>query len=367
MQHLLMRGEPVKNIRVLDLTPPTREDVKAAGVAYIRTDVTDAASVVSAVESPWPDGSHMLPLTVFHCAAYINPAERKALFLSRYIQVNIEGTRNVVEAAQKAGASVFIATTSAAVGSIRPHYFPWPWRRLGRGVVQSLGNADPPHGYDAPLEAYPSCYSWSKAQMERLVLNANSATFLTGAIRPGYAVIGPGPELKSNILLGYLKDRGSPTWLFNTVQSYVNAQNVSVGHLAFEAALLRGDTVAGKAYCVADPNPPVRGANIYRALETLAHPSTPISFPHIPFLPLLGVAYLVELYTVIRKLYAPFLPPVTGDLAVLQPGVLQVCTFHLAVSDQRARGEIGYLAPISTLQGCALLVLAWNESIEKRA
>jgi len=366
--HLLMRGEDQASIRILDLSPPKRKEVTDYNINYIQTDVSDPEAVKKAVNATWPDRTKSLPLTVFHCVGYINPCDRVSDFLGPYIKVNIHGTENVLKAAQAAGASCFIATSSASVGLKPPTYFPWPWQRWPKDVWQFIPNAEP-STLTGPLESYGSCYAWSKAQAENLVLQSNnpSAGFLTGAIRPGHAIYGHGVENSSSLTWDYLRRGGSPSWIRYVAANFVNCQNVSIGHLAYEDALIRKKNSGGKGYCVTDPNPPIRYGLLYETLSALAHPLTPIAFPYIPHINMLLLAYAIEAYQLLQHRYLSALPKITGDVAMIQPAMFNMCTLHVIYTDTAAQEEIGYRAPIKTLEGFVLAVLDWNKKIEEKA
>lgn len=369
-----MRGEDAQAIRIVDLSRPTRKEVtENKQVGYIQTDITDVDAVSKAFNAPWPQRVGSLPLTVFHCAALISPYDRHKDFLPIYVKVNINGTANVIKAAQGAGASCFIATSSASVGLKKPNYFGWPWQsRAETRTWQFAPNAEPPsEPRNDSIAPYGSCYAWSKAQAELLVRRAHdkSSRFLTGAIRPGHAIYGHGVENPSSVTWDYLRRGGSPSWIGNCVANFVAAQNVSIGHLAYENTLLRDPEKGGKAFCVTDPNPPIRYQDLYTVLTTLAHPSTPVAFSYIPHMPILLLSYLVEWYRLLRHRHqwlSALLPPVTGDLAFVQPAVSNLCALHVVYTDTAAQEEIGYRAPMGTLEGFMLAVLDWNSKIEEK-
>jgi len=367
VEHLLMRGEDPAAIRVLDLNEPETRKLLESGGSFVKTDVTNKESIARAFEQAWPNHVRTLPLTVFHTVAYINPSDRNAAFLLPYVSVNIEGTRNILNAAQKAGADCFVATSSASVGLRIPSYFPWPWQRWPKDIYQFLPNADPTSP-DLPLGSYGTCYAWSKAQAEKLVRLANNDEFRTGVIRPGHGIYGHGVENPNSLTWQYLSRGGSPTWLYNVVAHFVSAENVSIGHLAFEDALLKKDSrVGGNAYCVLDPNPPIIYADLYRALLILAHPATPIKFPKVPHIVMLFMAYGLEQYHLLRNKFLPSLPALSKDLTFLQPAVFNVSALHIVYTDTAAQNDIGYRAPISTLEGFALAMREWNEKVEAKA
>lgn len=363
-----MRGEDPAAIRIIDLTPTKRTEAIEANIDFVKTDVTDDDAVSKAFKKPWPKHVESLPLTVFHCVAYIRAADRHSAFVPLYQKVNIIGTKNVLEAAQAAGASCFIATSSASNAARVPSFWPAPWTRWSKDIYQLLPNAEPA-SLDAPLSSFVGCYSWSKAQAEKLVRSANNpeANFYTGCLRPAHAIYGHGVENPSSITWDYLRRGGSPTWIAGVVSNFVNAQNVSIGHLAYENAILNKTNPGGKAYCVTDPNPPLQYSHLYETLITCAHPLTPISFKPVPHIMMLLISYMVEAYVLLRHYYLPFLPPVDGDLTFLQPATFQLCTVNLVFTDTDAQKEIGYRAPIDSKEGFALAVVDWNKKIEENA
>lgn len=376
VQHLLMRGESAQAIRIVDLSRPTRKEVtENKDIGFVATDITDADAVSKAFEAPWPQPVASLPLTVFHCAALISPRDRHPIFLPKYEKVNVQGTENVLKAAQRAGASCFISTSSASVGLQTPNYFGWPGPDgTATKTWQLSPNAEPSaralaaKTYSA--SGYGSCYAWTKLQAERMVRAAHdpSTGFLTGSIRPGHAIYGHGVQNPSSVTWDYLRRGGSPTWLSHCVANFVAAQNVSIGHLAYENTLLLHPERGGQGFCVTDPNPPIRYQDLYHALTLLAHPSTPVAFPYIPHMPLLLLSYFIEAYNVLQTQYlAGVLPALgNGDLSFVQPAVSSLCVMHIVYTDTAAQETIGYRAPITTLEGFMLAVRDWNDRAEEK-
>lgn len=52
---------------------------------------------------------------------------------------------------------------------------------------------------------------------------------------------------------------------------------------------------------------------------------------------------------------------------MIQPAMFNMCTLHVIYTDTAAQEEIGYRAPIKTLEGFVLAVLDWNKKIEEKA
>jgi nucleoside-diphosphate-sugar epimerase len=190
--HLLQRGESPESIRIVDFVPPKRADMKtgqAAKVNYVQADITSEESIRAAFDRPWPRSVERLPLSVMHTAAIINFTDRARTLLHKVNAVNLTGTANVLSAAKRAGADIFVATSSASVALKPVSYWIWPWQRNPKNFFQIVGAVDA----RAPLRdhrEYFGNYAVSKAHAEKLVLTANSDAFRTGCIRPANGIYG---------------------------------------------------------------------------------------------------------------------------------------------------------------------------------
>ena len=383
VQQLLLRGEDPKAIRIFDLRSPTRRDILDNKVGFTQTDVTSPTSVSAAFNesADWSRSTAKLPLTVFHCVAFIGASDRHPLALDTYLLVNTEGTSNVLQAAQFAGCDIFIATSSGSISLTPPTYLPLIPRLTPKDYLQFLPNAEPiQHHLLSPLEAFGSCYAFSKARAEHLVRSANHppSNFRTGCIRPAHAIYGHGVENINSVSYDYLRRGGTPTWLAGVVTHFVDARNVSLGHLWYEDALLKEaagektgkECVSGKAYAITDPNPPATYGDLYRLFTLLAHPSTPCNFPAVPPIPLLLVAYVVEAYSLLLRRWGgvlgKVLPAPKGDLAALQPAIYYMCTAHFIYDDEMAIRELGYRGAVGTLRGLLDSVVEWNGKVEAK-
>jgi nucleoside-diphosphate-sugar epimerase len=211
VEHLLLRGEDPAAVRIADLLPPRRELALKNKVKYCKTDIRDRSSVDSVFATPWPAQVAKLPLTVLDTVALIHAGHRSPDYLDMYMQVNVDGTRNVMTAARAAGADIFIATSSASV-TIKPSTFLFPpWQKRPRHHVQISVNADP-QPLDK-LENFAGCYAYTKALAEKLVTDADDPEggFRTGAIRPGHTIYGHGDENPQAVFFDYLRKGGLPT------------------------------------------------------------------------------------------------------------------------------------------------------------
>lgn len=199
MLQLLQRGQSPESIRVVDFHAPSRADMlsgPATRVGFVQTDIASEALVEAAFAQPWPSSVASRPLTVFHTAAVIRPSERSPYLYERCARVNVGGTANLLSAARRHGADVFIATSSAVV-AVRPaRFFIPPWRHEPDDWVQVYGEED----FDAPMRPHSeffSNYAITKAVAERLVCGLNAEGFRTGCIRPGNNVYGQKKDVSS--------------------------------------------------------------------------------------------------------------------------------------------------------------------------
>lgn len=207
--HLLARGEDPEAIRILDLQRPS-EDIMSRGVAYVKTNVTDEAAVSDAFSQKWPLTVPHLPLTVFHTAAVIRPSDRLKMFLPLCWKVNVDGTKNVLNAAKQAGATCFVATSSGSVGVHRANFWIAPWTRRSKDLVQVLADSTPlPKEHDQ----FFGNYAVTKIEAERIVCAADSkdSNFRTGCIRPTNGIYGVGADSSATITGMYLRRGENPT------------------------------------------------------------------------------------------------------------------------------------------------------------
>lgn len=158
--------------------------------SFVKTDVTDPASIRAALATPWPSHSSTeADITLFHTAANIRASERDKRLLDLSTKVNVEGTRNMLDAAKEAGnISIFIYTSSSSVGVQNTRFLLWPWERQPKHMVQYMSDSDPINS-PRPHAEYTGNYSYSKHLADQLVrdadmdLTSTGRPFRTGALR----------------------------------------------------------------------------------------------------------------------------------------------------------------------------------------
>ncbi|KAI1456619.1 NAD(P)-binding protein [Annulohypoxylon moriforme] len=369
---LLARGQPPESIRILDFRKPSRPDMTsgpASLVDFAQTDISSAEATLAAFSKPWPSSVKDLPLTVFHTAAIIVPSERSMLSYERVKRVNIDGVRHVLAAARKVGADVFVSTSSASVAYRPVRYWGNPFRRYPENYWQVIDDSD----FDRlirPHAQFFGNYAHAKGVSERLISEANEDAFRTGVVRPANGIYG---SSYGDQVVGMCLRAGTvPSWMRNVVQNFVHVGHVSLAHLLFEEALIRGSDgkgrmpgCAGRPFTVTDGGPPPLFDDFYKLLKTTAE--TPrIEIVYLQPAVMLVLAHIVEWIDLASRL--PVLgwvvPRPKGDLAFLQPATFSAST-HLLATDAEARrsveeGGIGYAPIHDTMEGMCQQVLDWN-------
>ncbi|QDS68357.1 hypothetical protein FKW77_010723 [Venturia effusa] len=368
--HLLARGQSPESIRLVDSRPPVRKDYldneAARKIQFCQTDITSNTSTNEAFDKPWPKSVAHLPLTVIHTAAVINASERAKSLLYRCLTVNLDGTINVLSAAKRSGADVFIGTSSGSV-DMRPVDF-WipPWTKWPRRFVQTIGHVDT----SAPLrphEEYFGNYAVSKAAAEKAIIEANSPNLRTGVIRPTHGIYGHSTD---HTLGTYMHMSKVPSWVSPIVQNFVYSKNVSVAHLQLEAALTLptpSPKAAGKSYVITDPNPAISYGDMYTIIPTIANSS--FELQKLPPIPIFLLSYLIEAYTLFQHALpaslGKLLPTLPPDIVQLQPTLFNIANCHLIADDSDARksveeGGLGYKGICTTLEAMCMQIREWN-------
>jgi nucleoside-diphosphate-sugar epimerase len=304
IEELRDRGEIV---RALARTPGAEKRVSDHGAVPVPGDLADGTALV--------DGMRGAELVV-HAAAKITGGLRD---LDEFYRVNVEGTRAVLDAARLAGVPRLVYVSSEQV-------------LLGQ---RPLVDADETWPYPA---RHANPYAATKAEAERLLLDANTAELATVAIRPRM-VWGLGDQTMLPTLVTVARSRRF-RWIDGGrhLTSTTHVRNVVEGILA---AAERGR--GGQAYFVTDGQP-----TIFRefAAELLATQGVPEPTGEIP-------RWLAMAAANATSAAWRFLPlpgePLFDPLTVRVVG--EICT----VLDGKARRELGYEGRVSRAEGLAEL------------
>ena len=194
-------------------------EVEALGASAVQFDLSNKSGLEGVL-----DGIDV----VFHTAAKAGVWGSKKSFWS----INVDGTKNLLEASRHAGVKKFVFTSS-------------PSAVWNGGDESNLGEEDCPYP-----QKYLAFYPESKAIAEKMVLAANTPDFLTTALRP-HLIWGPeDPHLIPRILERANKLRIVGAGTNRVGLTYV--ENAAHAHLLAESSLVDGSPNAGKAYFITD-------------------------------------------------------------------------------------------------------------------
>ncbi|KAL9126460.1 MAG: hypothetical protein Q9217_004498 [Psora testacea] len=226
----LREKHPDWSITVFDLKPPREPKPH---VTYWQGDVTSADDVEGAIKA-------FKPRVIIHSAGLVPPLKHRfgRELESQVLNINLNGTRNMLTAAKKHGVEAFVWTGSctAIIDDFRYQY---------RNIDETYPTSDK-----------SLLYGESKAAAEKLVLAANSATLLTCALRPS-VLFGPGdyqliPSVHACIAKGETPFiLGSADNLWDV--SY--APNIADAHVLAVENLVGPKSAAGEAIFIQNSEP----------------------------------------------------------------------------------------------------------------
>jgi len=275
------------------------DTLRAMGVEVVIGSVTDKEAVersMAGVEF------------VFHLAAAFRELNVPNSF---YDDVNVGGTRNVLEAARRHGVWKFVYCSTCGVH----------------------GNVDhPPANEDAPIQP-ADYYQRTKYEAEPIVKAATSGSLETVVIRPA-AIYGPGdPErffmIFKRVAKGTFPMFGSgrtlyhPLYIDNLVDAFLRCLPRGVGN--------------GREYLIADAEH-YAIEDIVRAVARAL--DRPVRIPHYPVLPVVIAGHVCE------KLCKPF-----GITPPIFPRRVDWYRQNRAFDISRARRELGYEPRIQLDEG----------------
>jgi dihydroflavonol-4-reductase len=204
VQQLRAQG---REVRALIRSPKAAQRLEGTGATTVLGDVTRPETLPAALEGV---------NRVFHLAGVVG---HRASDEQRLQQVNVGGSRNLLEAAATAGVERIVYTSS--VGAMGPAATP----EYPRSEQHFLLDGDDGRG--------DFRYSRSKAQGEALALEAAAAGRDVVVVNPGF-VIGPGDVHRVSAwpIEEYL--RGLVRFVVRGGLSYVDVRDVAAGHLLAE-------------------------------------------------------------------------------------------------------------------------------------
>lgn len=162
----------------------------------------------------------------------------------------------------------------------------------------------------------------------------------------------------SETLVGsYMDNKSNPVWDERTVTSIIYVENCSLAHFAYERTLLSyGPTekgFGGRSYCITDGGPAPSYGDMFKMIEMATNGQVTFSKLSPTFLMLLSHAF-ERIYLAKRLLPAPLsslVPDLPVSVQPLQPPVFSLTLPHTFFDDSRARKEIGYRTPWTSIHG----------------
>ena len=295
---LLEEGHSVVS---LDYSPGLREEeLSRQGAEMIRGSVTDPDAVDACMR-----GADV----VHHVAAAFRELDVPR---SHYHEVNVGGTRTVLEAAVRHGVRRFVYCSTCGV----------------HGNVKV-----PPANEDAPI-APADYYQRTKYEAEPLVASYSRDHGLSAVTLRPAAIYGPGdPErffmIFKRVATGTFPMFGSgrtlyhPLYIDNLIDAFLLAQD--------------SDVSGGRPFLIADRE--------YCSIETLVRKvgealGVDVRIPHFPVAPLVAAGYLVE--AVCKPL---------GVAPPIFPRRVDWFRQNRAFDIERARTELGYVAGVGLDEG----------------
>ncbi len=291
-------------VRALGRSAEALPQVQASGAEPVMADLSDPAALTSAM-----DGVEV----VFHVAAHFRLWDQMSVFR----RINVDGTRNIVAAAERTGVRRIVYVSAAAVVMGRPEPM--------RGVSE-----------DAALHRIPFApYAASKAEAEEILLAANGRRdgFSTVAIRPPMIW---GPDMPMLDHMVETVRAGQFQWVAGGGQAMSTCHVDNLCH----ALLLAADHGSGgEAWFVSDGEDTTLKSFLTRLLDSRG---VTAKARNVPF----GVAWAMAglIGTVWRVFHRKGEPPITRQM-------LRLIGKDFTIDIRRAREELGYAPVISPAEG----------------
>ena len=286
-------------------------DLINKGVTWHAIDLRDYKAVLEALKG------HD---AIIHCASKI------AMWgdWQEFLDINVEGTKNLLNAAKNHGIKKFVYTSTPSVV-------------FGRESIIG-GDENLPYPDNSV-----SRYGRSKAIAEKEVIRANNDRFFTCALRP-HLIFGPGddhlvPRLVDAAKSGRLKIIGDG----NNEVDVIAVQNAAVAHVQALEALGPNSPVNGQAYFIAQDKP----VKLWQFTNTLlSFFNVPAITKKVPF----GVAYIIG---AICEFIAKLAAIKSDKLPMTRFVAMQLSKSHWFKHDKAVR-DFGYRPILSTEEALTL-------------
>ncbi|KAF1996066.1 C-3 sterol dehydrogenase/C-4 decarboxylase-like protein [Amniculicola lignicola CBS 123094] len=220
-------------VTAVDINPPALGTETFSQVRYVRASVLDAENLSKVfIEAQPAIVVHTVGVYPLGAARYTTKG-KKTVF-----EINVEGTRNVLDAAKECGAKGLVYTSSVAV--------------LFDELDRDFRHVDESWSTGRATLTYGQ----SKTIAENLVLSANVSDFLTCSLRSA-PIFGPNDISVIPTIHGLI-NRGESPWIVGdgtNLIDFVYLSNVADAHVLAVANLLNSGTAAGEAIFITNGEP----------------------------------------------------------------------------------------------------------------
>ena len=229
----LLEQHPEASLSILDITKPLDWKPPREDIAFYQADITKSDEVLEAV-------SDAMPTIIIHSAGVVPTGSDRYndRLRSRVFSVNVEGTKNVLEAAKATRVQAVVYTSSIT-------------------IITDDNATDYPNFDEAtPIGRASLIYGASKTVAEPLVLAENSDSLATCALRPS-VMCGPGDTSLLPTIHACIAKGETPFIIGDALNlydfSYVS--NVADAHVLAAENLLTTKTAAGEAFVITNGEP----------------------------------------------------------------------------------------------------------------
>lgn len=223
--------------------------------SYVQLDVTDVQQAHSVIET-------VRPAAIVHAAGLVPKGSARYGQQQREMtfKVNVDGTSNMLNAAQKFGVKAFVYTSSCTVMTVDESL-----STLSVTAADNISQDDKAHDYANMAEDWPVpppsstlIYGASKAKAEAIVRAANDPSkFMTCILRPS-VVLGPGDNNLIPTLHTCIAKYETPFVIGSGTNLYdfTYLSNVADAHFLAVNDLLQGPfTAAGETFFISNGEP----------------------------------------------------------------------------------------------------------------
>lgn len=305
----LKLAEQGEDIRILVRKDPELEAFKRPNINVFKGDITDPASLETAMQGVDK---------VYHMAAY---ARLWAKDPETFQKINVEGTRNVMEAAWNAGVRKIVYTSTAGV--------------IGPSRDKPMAENDP------RIVGFFNAYEETKTQAEQVTMGYVNRGLDVSIVNPA-RVYGPGLDTGSNpvtkIVELYLKRK----WHVipgngEDIGSYCHVDDVVDGHIN---AMLKGGK--GERYIFGGEN-----ASFNELISLIRkHSGVNKKLYNLPFPMMSFVSHVMKTWSII-----------SGTPPMITPDWVKRYDYHWKLDSSKAVREINY--NIRTLDEGIQQTVAW--------